>query len=100
MLARNADRVRRFGAGGTSLAAIVGTALVPKCPLCVAAALSALGMGAAAAHRMAPFVRTGGVVLAVMAGLTLLVLEWKRRASMKPALSSTSGGLRCCPRRG
>jgi hypothetical protein len=100
MFARNADRARRFGAGGTSLAAIVATALVPKCPLCVAAALSALGIGAAAAHRMAPFVRAGGVVLAVIAGLTLLFLEWRRRASMKLALSSMKGVLPCCPRRG
>src|SRR4029077_10206069 len=85
MFARNAGRAGRLGAGGTSLAAIVGTALVPKCPLCVAAALSALGIGATAARQMAPFVRTGGVVLAVIAGLTLLYLEWRRRVSMKRA---------------
>jgi hypothetical protein len=62
--------------GATSLAAIVGTALVPKCPLCVAAALSALGLGAAIAQRVAPFVRTLGFAIGAAALVTLMVLEW------------------------
>jgi hypothetical protein len=65
--------------GATSLAAIVGTALVPKCPLCVAAALSALGLGAAIAQRIAPFVRTLGFAIGAAAVVTLMVLEWRRR---------------------
>jgi hypothetical protein len=35
-----------------SFATLVGAALIPKCPLCVAAALSVLGLGA-----VAPFAR-------------------------------------------
>ena len=65
--------------GATSLAAIVATALVPKCPLCVAAALSALGLGAAIAQQIAPFVRTLGFTMGAVALVTLIVLEWRRR---------------------
>src|SRR5215468_5010720 len=79
-------RARKAGAAaGTSVLAIVGAALVPKCPLCVAAALTALGLGGAIAQRVAPFVRTAGFVIGGVAfALLVFSFVWaprRRRAS-------------------
>jgi hypothetical protein len=43
------ERQIRLASRTTSAAAIIAAALVPKCPLCVAAMLSALGLGSACA---------------------------------------------------
>ena len=49
-----------------SLLALTG-ALLPKCPLCVAAYLSAAGFGASAAHAVAPGIVGAGRMLVVLA---------------------------------
>lgn len=49
-----------------ALLALAG-AFLPKCPLCVAAYLSAAGIGASAAHAMAPGVVGAGKVLVALA---------------------------------
>jgi hypothetical protein len=59
----------------------VAAALVPKCPLCVAAALSALGVGAAVAHGVAPLLRPVAMALAV--GLAL-ASGWRAFVATSP----------------
>jgi hypothetical protein len=76
-------RTARAGAGGVSLGAIVGSVLLPKCPLCVAAWLSVAGIGATAA----PFVRPALVVVAMAAALVTL-LTWRAEGRRR----------RCCPK--
>ena len=77
-------RARSAGLLGLALAA-----LVPKCPLCVVGALSALGLGTAAGW-LAPAVRPAAFALALLGVLAVLRSEWRRRA--------LRGG--CCASRG
>jgi hypothetical protein len=58
-----------------SLGAVVGAFLVPKCPFCIAGALSVVGMGAAA-----PIVRPLAFVLA-FASVAFAVWTTRRRRS-------------------
>jgi len=81
------------GAAGTSVLAIVGAALVPKCPLCVAAALTALGLGGAIAQRVAPFVRTSGFAIGGVALALFVFFAWPRRRRV------TAGGCPACTSR-
>jgi hypothetical protein len=71
--------VRRAAAAWGSVSAVVATALVPKCPLCVAAALSALGVGAASARLLGPYVRALLPVLATALVVTIVVALSRRR---------------------
>jgi len=73
------DGVRRVASASTSIGAIVVAALIPKCPLCIAAALSAIGVGATLASSLAPIVRPIGIGLAVVALIVLGSGEWRRR---------------------
>ena len=76
-----------------SLGTIVAAALVPKCPLCVAAMLSALGVGSAAAGAIAPAVRPVVFTLAALAVALLARLEWRRlRRARRPAMTVAT----CC----
>lgn len=52
-----------------TLAPGVGLALVPKCPMCVAAYLAPFGMGMAAASTLAPWCAPLGVALIALAAL-------------------------------
>jgi hypothetical protein len=61
-----------------SIGAIVFAALVPKCPLCVAAMLSAAGVGAAGAHAIAPLLRTAAFVAAGLVVALAAWIEWRR----------------------
>jgi len=56
-----------------SVGALVLAALVPKCPFCIAAALTALGMGAGVSSAVAPVVRPAALVLA---GLAIVLAAW------------------------
>src|SRR5688500_15815948 len=60
-----------------SLAALIGAVLVPKCPLCIAAALSALGVGAAVARQTAPLVHHSALVLGALGLIALAWLSWR-----------------------
>jgi hypothetical protein len=74
-----------------SLAGVLLFALVPKCPLCVAAALAAVGVGAGAASAMAPVVRPlllVGCALTVAAAAGAWLWRVARRAPAR------AGG--CC----
>ena len=56
-------------------------ALAPKCPLCLAAYLSVLGVGAGAAQAIAPWIRPVAASLLVLAlGLTVAAwISYRRR---------------------
>jgi hypothetical protein len=57
----------------SSLGAGLGAVLLPKCPLCVAAVLSSLGLGATAAGLLAVVLRPAALTLA---GAGLIVVAW------------------------
>ena len=73
------EAARRAAGASASLGAIALAALIPKCPLCVAAALSALGLGAAVSASLAPVVRPIGRALAVVALVLAARAECRRR---------------------
>jgi len=73
----------------TSIATMAGAALVPKCPMCIAAWLCALGVSAEAAKIVAPFARSGAFVLAA----ALVVVAALVTAS---AIRNSRSRARCC----
>jgi len=76
------SRERRAAAANvpraSSLGALLAAALVPKCPLCVAAMLAALGLGTASASVLAPVVRPLVFGFAIVAAAVLARSEWRR----------------------
>jgi hypothetical protein len=67
--------------------------LVPKCPVCIAVYLSAIGTGASAAHGAAPLIVHAGNALVVLAlGILGMRVVRARRASLI-ALFAISAGL-------
>lgn len=79
------------------------TLLMPKCPLCVAAVLSSLGIGGALASKLAPYLHSAALIaLALpMVVLAILFVRARRRActcdqggsrftSQKPSSPQTS----------
>lgn len=82
----------RMSAIAGSAGAILLAGLVPKCPLCVAAALTAWGIGATAAGTVAPIVRPLLLMLAI-ASVRSAIADARRRRSAAPAALSGPG---CC----
>jgi len=80
--------------GATSLGTLVAVALLPKCPLCVAALLSGLGLGAAATGRLAPLARPLGIALVAAALLAVAWVEWRRWLARRGGSAPSKGG--CC----
>jgi len=76
------------------LGTALGALLVPKCPLCIAAALSLLGMNAVAASSAAPLIRP--LAFAVSVAFLLFVLRSERRSSMLRRLRGRKGNNRSC----
>lgn len=73
----------------TSVALALGAALLPKCPLCIAAALSALGVGAAVSHGVAPWLRPLAIAFSAVVAIAWM---WRtRRTSAHRAASAD-----CC----
>jgi hypothetical protein len=73
--------VRHAARAASALACIgaaTGAALVPKCPLCVAAILSAAGFGAAGARHLAPFVRGSAFVFGASLAIAFVLFHWRR----------------------
>ena len=66
------------GRAATSVGAALLAVLAPKCPMCVAAYLAGLGLGAGASHSAAPFVRPVALLVASVAGLALVRGVWRR----------------------
>ncbi len=63
----------------SSLGAALGVALLPKCPLCIAAWLAGFGLSASAAHAAGPFVRPAAYALASLTLLALMLGFWQSR---------------------
>jgi hypothetical protein len=82
---------RRWPSVVSSLGSTVLLALVPKCPLCVAAVLSSLGLGAAAASFLGPLLRPFAILLVLVAVVALAAGE-RRRVHARRAAHS------CCSR--
>ena len=76
-----------------SLAASVGLVLLPKCPLCIAAYLMSLGIGAHAASAAAPLLRPLAVI-AIVAAVFVLVRRRQRPCCAQPAYGSTTANAR------
>jgi hypothetical protein len=70
--------LRRAGGMLGSAASVVFAALVPKCPLCAAALMTAYGASGTAALEVAPFVRFAAIGVAVASVVAFLALEWRR----------------------
>mgnify|MGYP001585354311 CR=1 FL=1 len=79
---------RRASAIASAAGAFALAALVPKCPLCIAAALSAWGVGTSMAGTLAPSVRP---VLFAVAVLLAVQVKRGRARSHEAALRQ-----RCC----
>ena len=71
--------VGRTAGASTAIGALAAGALLPKCPLCIAAALSALGFGTAVGGALAPYVRPAALVVAVFAAAAFGRAAWRRR---------------------
>jgi hypothetical protein len=82
---------RRLLSVVTSVGSTALLALAPKCPLCVAAVLSSLGLGAAAASFFGPLLRPFSIAFALVA-VTALVVGERRRLQARRAAHS------CCSR--
>ena len=83
-----------------SLGAVAATALVPKCPFCIVAILSAAGIGGAGAHHVAPLLRPLAIALALIVAVSLVWAERRRGRQhappccRQPAMSFGTGGSR------
>ena len=73
------DGLRRGASASTSAFAFLGVALMPKCPVCVAAVLSTVGVGATFGAWFAPVARPFGLAVAVLALVVFARSEWRRR---------------------
>ena len=69
----------RFGGVVSGLGGALCVALLPKCPLCVAALLTAAGLGAGGAYFLAPLLRPAALGLSALA---FLWLAWKARRAV------------------
>jgi hypothetical protein len=74
----------------SSVFATLGVLALPKCPLCVAAYLVSLGVGAEAAHSAAPFVRPLAWLLMLAALAALGFGLWRARKRPRAVAAS------CC----
>lgn len=74
------DGLRRLTRGSLSLGTIVLAAVIPKCPICVAAALAAVGVGTSVGLSVAPIVRPIGVAVAIATLVFVVWSEWQRRS--------------------
>lgn len=70
------EGARRLARGVASIGTVAAAVLVPKCPMCVAAALSVVGVGASLGFSVAPFVRPLAFVVALA---TTVAFLWRER---------------------
>jgi hypothetical protein len=82
-------RARELGIGGSSVGAVVAAFLLPKCPLCVAAILSALGLGAALPEVVVPLLRPAALAVGLALAVALVAALIARRVRRCPNCPST-----------
>ena len=90
MQTRGIGVLGRLG-GGSTVGAALAAILLPKCPLCIAAFLGALGIGATGSMLVAPWLRPACIVLAVL-GAAAFVVSRRRKVGSRVEASS------CCRR--
>lgn len=71
-------RTCELGAGGLSMGSVAAALLLPKCPVCVAALLSALGIGASIVDALAPVLRPAALALGLLLAVVLAALVARR----------------------
>jgi hypothetical protein len=81
--------VRRLRGAASGIGAGLLAVLIPKCPLCVAAWLTALGVGATGAGLVAPLVRP--VALALILVATVLAIVWSVQYEQRTARVPRTG---------
>jgi hypothetical protein len=81
--------VRRLRGAASGIGAALLAVLVPKCPLCVAAWLTALGVGATGAGLIAPLVRPAALALILVA--TVLAVVWSVQYEQRSARVTRRG---------
>jgi hypothetical protein len=94
-LTREGRSLGRASSTSASLGTLLLVALMPKCPLCVAAALTAIGLGTSLAGGVAPFVRPLAIAL-VGVSVSFAVYVWYpslRRHRLKAGAPSRRS---CC----
>jgi hypothetical protein len=74
----------------TSLAGLIVLALLPKCPFCVAAYLTALGLSASIAALLAPLLRPAAALVLVAALLACLFAVWRQRRAATTCEAATT----------
>jgi hypothetical protein len=88
---------RVLSSAARAAAATLGVALLPKCPLCIAAYLTSFGLGSAAAAVAAPLLRPFAWLLAGASFLALAGSAWRKlrvpRAAPEAQVQSAGG---CC----
>jgi hypothetical protein len=77
----------------TSLGGVLALAFLPKCPLCIAAYLTAFGMSASIAAILAPYLRPSAALLVVAALLGCTFGLWRAR-QCRPAPDALGGAPR------
>lgn len=85
---------RRVFGGGSSAFAFLALVLAPKCPLCIAALLSGLGLGAGVAGSIAPLLRPLAFALGGLALVWLARVEWRARRARERGESARISA--CC----
>jgi hypothetical protein len=89
------SRLGRDIAAAASALALLGALLVPKCPLCIAAWLAAVGVGFAGAPELGLGVRLGGSALAVLGlAATFSMARAQRRRECSRGLRRSSSARR------
>ena len=73
-----ADRTRARVGSWLALVAGIAAALAPKCPLCLAAYLSIVGVNVAVARFLAPLFLPVGLALGAFGLAALVALRWAR----------------------
>jgi hypothetical protein len=71
-------RTGELGVGGLSLGAVAAALALPKCPLCVVALLSALGLGGSLVEAVAPVLRPVALALGLILAVALAALVVRR----------------------
>ena len=95
--ARRSEGKPRFerAAGGLALALGLLAALIPKCPLCLAAQLSLFGIGLGAAAAGAPLLRAISGAVALFTLGWLLARRFAGARAARPRNASTQNATRC-----
>lgn len=88
-------RAGELGAGGFSIGAVAAALVLPKCPLCVAGFLSALGIGGALVDAVVPMLRPGalmlGLIFAVAVAASVVARRARRRSCTDCAPRGSAG---------